>query len=62
VQVAGASLRTATRIMAGILDLVQMIRDGRTRRVLSSWMIERLGDVVCTLHHTRVDDERGFFC
>jgi hypothetical protein len=31
-----------------------------TSRVLGSWMIERSGDVVCSLHHTQGDDEHVF--
>jgi hypothetical protein len=60
VQVAGAAWRTATKIMAGVGDLVQKTGDGCTGRVLSSWMIGRLGDTVCDLHRARGDEERGF--
>jgi hypothetical protein len=52
VHVTGAGCRAAARIMPGVRDLVQMIGDGRTGRVLSG--------VVCGLHRTRGDDERGF--
>jgi hypothetical protein len=31
-----------------------------TGRVLGGWMIERLGDTVCHLHHAQGDGERGF--
>jgi hypothetical protein len=52
VQVAGVVRRAAMRIVAGVGDLVQMIEDGRTGRVL---MATRLGDrvtpcAVCTMH------------
>jgi hypothetical protein len=52
--------RAATRIVVGVGDLVQMIGDGRTGRVLSGRAVERLGGAVCGLHLTRGDQERGF--
>jgi hypothetical protein len=60
VQVVGAAWRAAMRIMAGVGDLVQSTRNGRTVRVLGSRMIGRSGDAVCGLHRARGDDERGF--
>jgi hypothetical protein len=60
VQVIGAAWRAATRIMAGVEDLVQRTRDGRTGRVLGGRMIERSGGIVCGLHRARGDEERGF--
>jgi hypothetical protein len=60
VQVTGAAWWAAMRIMAGVGDLVQRIGDGHTGRVLSGWMIERSGDIVCGLHCARGDEERGF--
>jgi hypothetical protein len=60
VQVAGAAWRAAMRIVAGVGDLVQMTRDGRTGWVLGGRAIERSGDAVCGLHHARGDEERGF--
>jgi hypothetical protein len=60
VQVAGAAWRAATRIVAGVGDLVQRTRDGRTGWVLSNRVIERLGRAVCGLHRAREDEERGF--
>jgi hypothetical protein len=57
---AGAAWCAATRIMAGVGDLVQKTRDGHTGRVLSDRMIERSGGTVCGLHHSRGDEERGF--
>jgi hypothetical protein len=60
VQVAGAARCAATRIMAGVGDLVQRTRDGRIGRVLGGRVIERSGGVVCGLHHARGDEERGF--
>jgi hypothetical protein len=60
VQVAGVAWRVATRIMVGVGDLVQRIRDGRTGRVLGGRMIERSGGTVCGLHRARGDEERGF--
>jgi hypothetical protein len=50
----------ATRIVAGVGDLVQRTEDGRTGRVLGGRVIERLGDAVCGLHRARGDNERGF--
>jgi hypothetical protein len=60
VQVAGPAWCGATRIMAGVGDLVQRIGDGHTGRVLGGWAIERLGGTVCGLHRARGDEERGF--
>jgi hypothetical protein len=60
VQVVGAAWRAATRIVAGVGDLVQRTRDGRTGRVLSGRAIERSGGTVCGLHRARGDEERGF--
>jgi hypothetical protein len=50
VQVAGAVWRAATRTVAGVGDLVQRTRDGRTGRVLGDLAFERSGGVVCDLH------------
>jgi hypothetical protein len=55
VQMADAAWRAATRIVAGIGDLVQRIGDGRTGRVLGGRSIGRLGGAVCGLHLTRGD-------
>jgi hypothetical protein len=60
VQVIGATWQALMRIMVGVGDLVQRIGDGHTGRVLSGWMIERSGDIVCGLHCARGDEERGF--
>jgi hypothetical protein len=60
VQVAGAAWHAATRIMAGVRDLVQRNGDARTGRVLGGWAIERLGGAVCGLHCACGDEERGF--
>jgi hypothetical protein len=54
-QVAGVAWRVAKRTVAGVGDLVQMIEDGRTGRVLSSRAVERSGGAVCGLHLTRGD-------
>jgi hypothetical protein len=58
--VAGAAWRAVMRIMAGVGDLVQRTRDGRTDRVLGGRAIERSGGAVCSLHRARGDEERGF--
>jgi hypothetical protein len=55
VQVVGAAWRAVMRIMAGVGDLVQRTRDGRTGRVLGDRAIERSGGAVCGLHQTRGD-------
>jgi hypothetical protein len=60
VQVAGATWRAATRIVAGLGDLVQRTEDGHTGRVLGGRAIERSGGVVCGLHRARGDEERIF--
>jgi hypothetical protein len=60
VQVAGAAWCAATRIVAGVGDLVQRIGDGRTCQVLDDQVIERSSDTVCGLHRARGDEERGF--
>jgi hypothetical protein len=60
VQVEGAAWRVATRIMAGVGDLVQRTGDGRTGRVLGGRAIERSGGTVCGLHRARGDKERRF--
>jgi hypothetical protein len=46
VQVVGAAWRTATRIVAGVGDLVHRTGDGRRSRVLGGRVIERSGDAV----------------
>jgi hypothetical protein len=57
VQVVGAVWQAATRIVAGVGDLVQRIGDGRIGRVLGGETVEKSGDVVCGLHHARGDEE-----
>jgi hypothetical protein len=60
VQVVGAAWCAATRIMAGLGDLVQRTGDGRTGRVLSGRVIEKSGGAMCGLHRARGDEEREF--
>jgi hypothetical protein len=55
VQVAGAAWRAATRIVAGVGDLMQRTGDGRTDRVLGGRAVERSGGAVCGLHLVRGD-------
>jgi hypothetical protein len=50
VQLAGAAWPAATRIVAGVGDLMQRTRDGRTGRVLGGWPVERSGGAMCGLH------------
>jgi hypothetical protein len=61
VHVAGAAWRAVTRIMAGVGDLVQRARDGRTCRVLDGRAIERSSDAVCGLHRARENEKHEFF-
>jgi hypothetical protein len=58
--VAGAAWRAAMRIVAGVVDLVQMTENGRTCRVLGGQVIKRSGGAVCDLHRARGDKEREF--
>jgi hypothetical protein len=60
VQVAGAAWWVATRIVAGVEDLVQRTGDGHISRVLGGQTIRRSGDTVCGLHRARGDEEHGF--
>jgi hypothetical protein len=60
VQVAGAAWRAATRTVAGVRDLVQRTRDGRTGRVLGGRAVERSGGAVCGLYLARGDYEHEF--
>jgi hypothetical protein len=60
VQVAGATWRAVTRIVAGVGDLVQRTEDGHTSRVLGGQAIERSGGAVCGLHRACGDEEREF--
>jgi hypothetical protein len=46
--------------VAGVEDLVQRTREGRTGRVLGGWTVERSGGAVCGLHLARGDQKRGF--
>jgi hypothetical protein len=55
VQVVGAAWCTATRIVAGVGNLVQRICDDRKSRVLDDRAIERSDDAVCGLHLARGD-------
>jgi hypothetical protein len=48
------------RVMVGVGDLVQRSGDGHTGRVLGGWAIEGSGGAVCSLHHARGDEDRGF--
>jgi hypothetical protein len=50
VQVVGAAWCAAPRTVAGVGDLVQMIGNGHTGRVLGDRAVEGSGDAVCGLH------------
>jgi hypothetical protein len=60
VQMTGVTWHAATRIVAGVGDLVQKTGDGRTSRIPGGWTIERSGGAMCGLHRARGDEERGF--
>jgi hypothetical protein len=61
VQVTGVTWRTVTRIMAGVGDLIQRIREDQAQvrysvaRRLRGW-----DDTVCGLHRAQVDEEHKF--
>jgi hypothetical protein len=59
-QVAGAAWRVATRIMAGVGDLVQRTGDGRTGQVLGGWSIEMSDGAMCDLHCAHGDEVHRF--
>jgi hypothetical protein len=61
VQVVGAAWCAATRIMAGVGDLVQRTGDGRTGQVFGDRMIGRSGGAMCGLHHACGDEDHEFF-
>jgi hypothetical protein len=50
------------RIVAGVGDLMQRTRDGRTVRVLDGRAIERSDGAVCGLHRAHGDEVRKFLC
>jgi hypothetical protein len=60
VQVAGAAWHAATRIVAGVKDLVQRTGDDRTGRVLGGRAVERSAGAMCSLHLACGDEECGF--
>jgi hypothetical protein len=60
VPVAGVAWRAATRTVAGVGDLVQRTRDGRTGRVLGGRAVERSVGAMCGLHLARGDLKHGF--
>jgi hypothetical protein len=60
VQVAGAAWQAATRIVAGVGDLLQRTEDGRTGRVLGGQMIGRSGDIVCGLYRAWGHEKHEF--
>jgi hypothetical protein len=48
------------RVVTGVEDMIQRIRNGRTGRVLDGRAIERLGGARCGLHRARGDEENEF--
>jgi hypothetical protein len=61
VQVIGAAWQAATRIVAGVGNLVHRTRNDRTCRVFGDQTIRRSGDVMCDLHRAHGDEKRKFF-
>jgi hypothetical protein len=51
----------ATRIMAGVRDLLQRTRDGHMGQILDGRAIERSGGAICGPHRAHGDEKRGFF-
>jgi hypothetical protein len=60
VQVAGVTCCAATRIVAGVKDLMQRTGECHTGRVLRDWVIKRSGGTVCSLHRADGDENHGF--
>jgi hypothetical protein len=60
VLVPGKAWHAATRIMAGVEDLVQRTGNDRTGWVLDGLAIERSGDAVCSLYYACGDKEYKF--
>jgi hypothetical protein len=60
VQVVGAACRAVTKIVAGVGDLLQRTKNGRTGRVLGNRTVERSGDAMCDLYLARGDKEHKF--
>jgi hypothetical protein len=58
--VAGAAWCAASKIVAGVGDLMQRTGDGRIGQVQSGRAIERSDGTVCGLHRARGDGEHGF--
>jgi hypothetical protein len=48
------------RIVAGVGDLMQRIRDGHTDQLLGGRTIRRSSDAVYSVHRARGDEERVF--
>jgi hypothetical protein len=60
VQLAGATWRVAMRIVAGVGDLMQRIRDGCTGRILGGRVIERSRAAVCGLDRASGHEKHRF--
>jgi hypothetical protein len=60
VHVAGVACRAATRIVAGVADLMQRTGNDHTCRIFDDQTVERSGGAVCGLHLAREDNERMF--
>jgi hypothetical protein len=55
VHLVGVAWHAVMRTMAGVGDLVQRTRDGRTGQVLGGWAVKRSGGAMCGLHLARGD-------
>jgi hypothetical protein len=60
VHVACVAWRAATKIVAGVGDLMRRTRDGGTGRILGGRAIKKSGGAMCSLHRARGDEEREF--
>jgi hypothetical protein len=47
----------ATRIVAGVGDLLQMIENGHIGRILGGRVIEKSDDAICGMHRACGDEE-----
>jgi NCAIR mutase (PurE)-related protein len=50
----------ATRIVAGVGDLLQMIENDHIGRILGGRVIEKSDDAICGMHRACGDEERIF--
>jgi hypothetical protein len=53
----GMAWHAAMRIVAGVGDLLQMIENGHTGRILGGRVIEKSDDAICGMHRACGDEE-----